>query len=115
MVNLTSMTLCPWLIKIYMILILTIFNYISKSPSTIALLPGRLPRGHSGAPPSYPTLNPPPSHRSWPPLPPPLAVMAAPTRPKRRWAGEESLGRGSRGLVGVGGGPWAAQLFLAGA
>jgi hypothetical protein len=25
--------------------------------------------------------------------------MAAPTRPKRRWAGEESLGRGSRGLV----------------
>jgi hypothetical protein len=31
------------------------------------------------------------------------------------WAGEESLGRGSRGLVGIGGGPGAARLFLAGA
>jgi hypothetical protein len=34
---------------------------------------------------------------------------------ERRWAGEESLGRGSRGLVGIGRGPWTMQLFLAGA
>jgi hypothetical protein len=34
--------------------------------------------------------------------------MAALTHSKRRWAGEESLGHGSQGLVGNGGEPWAA-------
>jgi hypothetical protein len=74
-------------------------------PSRVASLPGdsgapRLPNPKSPLPRSTPGRC----------LPPPV-VMVVPTRPKRRWAGEESLGRG---LVGVGGGPWVAQLVLAG-